>query len=355
MKKGITKMLSAIACAALAMGCLAGCGSSAGSSTAGTTTETPTETTASAASESSGSANTSDGKVYQIGICQLVQHEALDRATQGFEDALVKLLGEDHVKFNVQNAQGDSQTCATIANQFVNSGTDLIMANATAALQACANATSTIPIVGTSVTSFAAALDIELDENNCTGINVTGTNDLAPLDQQAQIIADLFPDVKQVGILYCSAEVNSVYQAEHIASYLDELNINHKDFSFADSNDLQAVTNNCVSECDVIYVPTDNVVSSNQSIIDAVARPAGVPIICGEESQCTGCGLASLSIDFYDIGYRAGEQAYDILVNGKNPAEMPVEDPQSLTRIYNPQIAADLGITLSDDYKAIEQ
>ena len=197
MKKGIKRMLSAIACAALAMGCLAGCGSNAGSSTTGTTTEAATESASAAASEAA-----ADGKVYQIGICQLVQHDALDRATQGFEDALVKLLGEDHVQFNVQNAQGDSQTCATIANQFVNSGTDLIMANATAALQACANATSTIPVVGTSVTSFAAALDIELDENGCTGINVTGTNDLAPLDQQAQIIADLFPDVKQVGILY---------------------------------------------------------------------------------------------------------------------------------------------------------
>ena len=355
MKKGIRKMLSAIACAALAMGCLAGCGSNTNSSAANTTTESAAENTSTAAAETASDSTAADGKVYQIGICQLVQHDALDRATQGFEDALVKLLGENHVAFNVQNAQGDSQTCATIANQFINGGVDLIMANATAALQACSNATSTIPVVGTSVTSFAAALDIELDANGCTGINVTGTNDLAPLDQQAQIIADLFPDVKQVGILYCSAEVNSVYQAEHIAAYLDDLNIKHKDFSFSDSNDLQAVTNNCVSECDVIYVPTDNVVSSNQSIIDAVARPAGVPIICGEESQCTGCGLASLSIDFYDIGYRAGEQAYDILVNGKNPAEMPVEDPQSLTRIYNPQIASDLGITLGDDYQAIEQ
>ena len=339
MKKGIRKMLSAIACAALAMGCLAGCGSNTNSSAANTTTESAAENTSTAAAETASDSTAADGKVYQIGICQLVQHDALDRATQGFEDALVKLLGENHVTFNVQNAQGDSQTCATIANQFVNGGVDLIMANATAALQACSNATSTIPVVGTSVTSFAAALDIELDTNGCTGINVTGTNDLAPLDQQAQIIADLFPDVKQVGILYCSAEVNSVYQAEHIAAYLDDLNIEHKDFSFSD----------------VIYVPTDNVVSSNQSIIDAVARPAGVPIICGEESQCTGCGLASLSIDFYDIGYRAGEQAYDILVNGKNPAEMPVEDPQSLTRIYNPQIASDLGITLGDDYQAIEQ
>ena len=192
MKKGIRKMLSAIACAALAMGCLASCGSNTNSSVANTTTESAAENTSTAAA---------DDKVYQIGICQLVQHDALDRATQGFEDALVKLLGENHVAFNVQNAQGDSQTCATIANQFVNGGVDLIMANATAALQACSNATSTIPVVGTSVTSFAAALDIELDANGCTGINVTGTNDLAPLDQQAQIIADLFPDVKQVGIL----------------------------------------------------------------------------------------------------------------------------------------------------------
>ena len=244
MKKGIRKMLSAIACAALAMGCLAGCGSNAGSSTTGTTTEAATENASTAASEASGDGAVADGKVYQIGICQLVQHDALDRATQGFEDALVKLLGEDHVQFNLQNAQGDSQTCATIANQFVNSGTDLIMANATAALQACSNATSTIPVVGTSVTSFAAALDIELDANGCTGINVTGTNDLAPLDQQAQIIADLFPDVKQVGILYCSAEVNSVYQAEHIAAYLDDLNIKHKDFSFSDSSIIVTIFSN---------------------------------------------------------------------------------------------------------------
>ena len=244
MKKGIRKMLSAIACAALAMGCLAGCGSNTNSSAANTTTESAAENTSTAAAETASDSTAADGKVYQIGICQLVQHDALDRATQGFEDALVKLLGENHVAFNVQNAQGDSQTCATIANQFVNGGVDLIMANATAALQACSNATSTIPVVGTSVTSFAAALDIELDANGCTGINVTGTNDLAPLDQQAQIIADLFPDVKQVGILYCSAEVNSVYQAEHIAAYLDDLNIKHKDFSFSDSSIMVTILSN---------------------------------------------------------------------------------------------------------------
>ena len=350
MKQNVKKLLAVFAAASLAAATLMGCGS--GSDTK-QTTETPAAETSSteAAGETEASA---DGTVYNIGICQLVQHDALDRATQGFQDALVDLLGEDAVNFDVQNAQGDSQTCATIANQFVASGYDLIMANATASLQACANATSDIPVVGTSITSFASALDIELDENACTGINVTGTNDLAPLDEQAKMLADLFPDVKQVGILYCSAEVNSVYQAEHIAEYFDEMNINHKDYSFSDSNDLQSVVTVAVSECDVLYIPTDNTAASNTSVIDNVARPAGVPVIAGEEGICKGCGLATLSISFYDIGYRAGEQAYDILVNGADPAAMTVEDPASVTRMYNADIAADLGIEFGDDYNVLE-
>jgi putative ABC transport system substrate-binding protein len=346
MNKNLRKWMALGAAACLTASCLMGCGSTTESNT--TTTEAATE------AGDTTEAAVGDDTVYTIGICQLVQHDALDRATQGFEDALVALLGEDHVVFDYQNAQGDSQTCATIANQFVASDVDLIMANATAALQACANATNTIPVVGTSVTSFASALDIELDENAATGINVTGTNDLAPLDEQAQMIADLFPDVQQVGILYCSAEVNSVYQAEHIAEYLDELNIAHANYSFADSNDLQSVVINAVADCDVLYIPTDNTAASNTNLIDAIARPAGVPIIAGEEGICEGCGLASLSIDFYDIGYRAGEQAYDILVNGADPATMTVEDPQTLSRVYNAEIAEALGITLGDDYTALD-
>lgn len=350
MKQNVKKLLTVIAAVSLAAATLMGCGSS--SDTKQTTEASATEA---ASTEASGETEAAaKDTVYNIGICQLVQHDALDRATQGFQDALVELLGEDHVKFDVQNAQGDSQTCATIANQFVSNNCDLIMANATAALQACSNATSEIPVVGTSVTSFASALDIELDENACTGINVTGTNDLAPLDEQAQMIADLFPEVKQVGILYCSAEVNSVYQAEHIAEYLDELSISHKDYSFSDSNDLQSVVTIAVSECDVLYIPTDNTAAANTSVIDNVARPAGVPIIAGEEGICKGCGLATLSISFYDIGYRAGEQAYDILVNGADPATMTVEDPASVTRMYNAEIAADLGFEFGDDYSVLE-
>ena len=357
MKKSMKKLGALAACAALTAGMLMGCGSS--EKPAETAAATQAASTEAAATEAAGTeagteAAGTEGKTYTVGICQLVQHEALDRATQGFQDALTEKLG-DQVTFDLQNAQGDSQTCSTIANQFVSNSVDLIMANATPALQACANATSEIPVVATSITSFAAALDIELDANCCTGKNVTGTNDLAPLEEQAQMIQDLFPDVQQVGILYCSAEVNSVYQATHIAECLDTMGIGHKDFSFSDSNDLQAVTTACASECDVIYVPTDNVVSSNQNVIDGVTRPAGIPIICGEESQCTGCGLASLSIDFYDIGYAAGEQAYDIMVNGTDPATIPIGDPTKLTRVYNPTIAEALGIEMGEEYKAIAE
>ena len=299
-------------------------------------------------------ASAADGDTYTIGICQLVQHEALDAATQGFKDEIVKELGEDAVTFDEQNAQGDSNTCSTIINSFVSNNVDLILANATPALQAAAAGTSDIPILGTSVTEYGVALGLD-DFDGTVGGNISGTADLAPLDEQAAMLQELFPDAKNVGLLYCSAEANSQYQVDTVKAALEDLGYTCEYYAFSDSNDLSSVVTTAADASDVIYVPTDNVVSSNQSIIDAVARPAGVPIICGEESQCTGCGLASLSIDFYDIGYRAGEQAYDILVNGKDPATMPVEDPQSLTRIYNPQIASDLGITLSDDYQAIEQ
>lgn len=335
-KKAMAAALSAVLAAAV----MAGCG---GAAPSGSETEKTQET----------SAAQTDGEVYHIGICQLVQHDALDRATQGFEDALTEKLG-DNVEFDYQNAQGDSPTCATIANQFVADGDDLIMANATPAIQACANATTDIPVVGTSCTSFASALNIELDENNCTGINVTGTDDLAPLDQQAEMLHELFPDVSQVGILYCSAEVNSVYQAENIEKSFDDLGINYKEYTFSDSNDLQSVCSTAVSESDVLYTPTDNIVAANTELIDSIARPAKVPIVAGEESQCIEAGLCSLSIDFYDIGYRAGEMAYEILVNGEDPATMPVEDPQTLKKVYNPEIAEDLGITMPDDFEPID-
>lgn len=292
-------------------------------------------------------------ETYTIGICQLVQHEALDAATQGFEDALTKSLGEENVTFDVQNAQGDSATCATICSQFVASGDDLILANATPALQAAAAATNEIPILGTSVTDYATALDID-DWTGVTGTNISGTSDLAPLDEQAAMLNELFPDAKNVGILYCSAEANSVYQAQQITAYLEDLGYTCKEFTFSDSNDVQSVTTNAANESDVIYIPTDNTAASNAEVINNVCLPAEVPIIAGEAGICASCGVATLSIDYYDLGYATGQMAYDILVNGADITTMEVQYAPNVTKQYNADICETLGITVPDDYTALE-
>lgn len=291
---------------------------------------------------------------YEIGICQLVQHDALDAATQGFMDALTEQLGEDGVKFDVQNASGDSATCATIINQFVSNEVDLILANATPALQAAAAGTNEIPILGTSVTDYATALEID-DWTGTTGTNISGTCDLAPLDQQAAMLNELFPDAETVGLLYCSAEANSAYQADTIRVSLEEMGYTCVDYTFADSNDIASVATNAASECDVIYVPTDNTAASNTEVINNVCLPAGVPIIAGEQGICSGCGVATLSISYYDIGYKAGEMAYDILINGTDITTMPVETAANVTKQYDADRCAELNITVPDDYEAIEK
>ena len=307
-----------------------------------------------AADTQSGDASSdgAEGKVYNIGICQLVEHEALDAATNGFKAALVEKLGEENVKFDEQNAQGESTNCATICSGFVSNNCDLILANATAALQSAAAATNSIPIVGTSITDYATALDAE-NWTGKTGTNITGTSDLAPIDQQEDMLKELFPDAKQVGILYCSSEANSKYQATMFENALTEDGIAFKEYSAADSNEIQSVTTTAVAECDVLYVPTDNTMASNAEIIKNVAVPAGIPVIAGEEGICTGCGVATLSISYYDIGYKAGEMAYEILVSGQNPGDMDIEFAPNVTKEYNAEICETLGITPPEGYVAI--
>lgn len=295
-----------------------------------------------------------DGKVYQVGICQLVQHEALDAATQGFKDALVEKLGEGNVEFDEQNASGDSATCATIINQFVSSDVDLILANATASLQAAAAGTNEIPILGTAVTDYATALEID-DWTGVTGTNISGTCDLAPLNEQAAMLNELFPEAKNVGLLYCSAEANSAYQADTIRVSLEEMGYTCTDYTFADSNDIASVATNAASECDVIYIPTDNTAASNTEVINNVCLPAGVPIIAGEEGICAGCGVATLSISYYDIGYKAGEMGYDILANGADVSTMEVATAETVTKKYDADRCAELNIEIPEDYVAIEK
>lgn len=334
MKKKVLSVLLA----AMLLVSLAACGSTAAPEGSTTPSSTPSDESA-------------DDKVYTVGISQLIQHPALDAATQGFKDALTEKLG-DKVKFEEHNASGDIPTAAVIANQLVSANVDLIMANATATLQAAQTATSTIPVLGTSVTDYATALDIA-DWTGKTGTNVSGTSDLAPLDQQAAVIQELFPLAKNVGILYCSGEPNSKYQSTIITGYLTEMGYSVKEYTFTDSNDLQTVTVAAAADSEVIYVPTDNTVASNTEIIKNVTVPAGVPVVAGEEGICSGTGIATLSISYYDLGYQTGLMAYEVLANKANPGEMEVQFAPATVKKYNAEIVEKLGIEIPADYEMI--
>ncbi len=288
---------------------------------------------------------------YTVGICQLVQHPALDAATQGFMDALNEAL-PGQVTFDNQNASNDIPMCSTIVNQFIAADVDLIMANATPALQAASAATGDIPILGTSVTEYGVALGIE-NFSGTVGGNISGTSDLAPLDEQAAMLQEWFPDAQTVGLLYCSAEANSQYQVDVVKAELEALGYTAEYYSFSDSNDLAAVVESAAASCDVIYVPTDNTVASNAGIIDNICQPAGIPVITGEEGICNGCGVATLSIDYYDLGVATGKMAAKILTGEVSIAEMPIEYAPQFTKKYNPAICEALGLTAPEGYVAI--
>ena len=330
------KKLLALALAAMMVLSLAACGAKKEEAPAEAPAETPAETPA--------------AESYTVGICQLAPHPALDAATQGFKDALTDALG-DAVTFDEQNAAGDSPTCATIVNGFVSNGVDLIMANATPALQAAASATSDIPILGTSVTEYGVALGIE-NFSGTVGTNVSGTSDLAPLDQQAAMVKEWFPEAKTVGLLYCSAEANSQYQVDTVQGFLEELGYTCTQYPFSDTNDMASVTQNAADNSDVLYVPTDNTCANNAGIIDNICH-GKVPVIAGEEGICGGCGVATLSISYYDLGVATGKMAAKILTGEADVAEMPIEYAPQFTKKYNEATCADLGLTVPEGYEAI--
>ena len=287
---------------------------------------------------------------YTVGICQLVQHPALDAATQGFKDALTKALG-DKVSFIEQNASGDSATCAVICNQFVSDDVDLILANATPALLAAQAATNKIPVLGTSVTDYASALGID-DWKGCTETNISGTSDGVPGAELAAVVNELFPDAKTVGLLYCSGEPNSKFQAEEIRPILEGMGYKVSDYTFADSNDVAAVTNNACDDNDVLYIPTDNTAASNAELINNVALEKKVPIVAGEEGLCSGCGVATLSISYYDLGTVTGEMAAKILSEGADVSTMEIQYAP-FAKKYNATNCGILGINIPDTYEAI--
>ncbi|MDO4621096.1 MAG: ABC transporter substrate-binding protein [Lachnospiraceae bacterium] len=288
-------------------------------------------------------------KSFTVGICQLVQHPALDAATEGFKDALTEEFG-DRVSFDEQNAAGEANTTITICQNLVAEGVDLILANATASLASAAAATVDIPILGTSITDYATALQLE-DYNGTVGGNISGTSDLAPLDKQAEMIKELVPDAEKLGILYCSAEANSKYQADQVKAYAEELGLTVSYYTFSDSNDVATVTQTACDENDVLYIPTDNTAASCTEAINNVALPAGVPIVVGEEGIMSGCGIATLSIDYYNLGKTTGEMAVRILNGEANISEMPIEFDTEPVKEYNAELVSALGITVPDDYE----
>ena len=328
------KLFALLLTGAIALG-LAACGSS------GNNTSSPSGSTAPAGT---------DGKTYVVGISQLVPHPALDAATEGFQAALNDLL-PGQVEIDLQNAANDPATCSTIATSFVSQGVDLIMANATPALQAAAAATADIPILGTSVTEYGVAFNIP-DFSGTVGGNISGTSDLAPLDQQAAMIQEWCPDAKTVGLLYCSNEPNSQYQVDTVQGYLEEMGYTCTQYAFSDSNDIAAVCQTAADASDVLYIPTDNSAASNTPIIDNICR-GNTPVFVGEEGICAGCGVATLSISYYDIGYKTGEMAAQILTGQADISKMAVEYAPEFVKKYNPATCEALGLTPPEGYEAI--
>lgn len=289
---------------------------------------------------------------YTIGILEYSTHEAQSLAVQGFMDALTEKLGNE-VAFEKQHASGDANSATLIANNFVTQNVDLILCDNTQSLQICAAATATIPVLGAAVTDYAQALDVSLASAS-TGINVSGTSDLAPLTSQAEMITELFPDAKNVGLIYCSSEVNSLYQINAVQQYLLSKGISCAEFAFTDSNDLAAAVQTACEFSDVIYLPTDNTIAECTGIINDICHVAKIPVIAGEKGICSGCGVATLSIDYYELGKKTGLMAYEVLTNDADISQMPIQYDENCTKMYNKEIVQELGITIPEDYIPIE-
>ena len=300
------------------------------------------ESEAPAVEESAAPAEDAEGEKYVVGICQLAPHTALDAATQGFTDALTAALG-DAVEIKSQNAGGEQNNCITIIDGYVAEDVDLILANATA----------DIPVLGTAVTNYAIALGLDDTMIEVLGNNISGTSDLAPLDQQAAMVQELFPDAETVGLLYCSAEPNSVYQIEVVQAELEALGYATEIYAFTDVNDLASVTQTACDNCDVIYIPTDNTAANNTESIANVVLAAGVPVIAGESGICSGCGVATLSIDYYELGQITGEMAVQILTGEADVSEMAIGYDETVTKMYNPANCEALGVVIPEGYEPL--
>ena len=288
-------------------------------------------------------------KKIKIGIIQLVEHPALDKNYQGFVDGLAEagFVDKKNIVIDYQNAQGEQANCVTIAEKFVNDRDDLIFAIATPAAQAVANATTTIPVLVSSVTDPESAKLVA--KNTAPGGNVTGTSDLTPCEAQMNLLKKLCPDAKTVGMLFCSSEQNSFFQISLAKAACEKLGLKTIEGSVSNSNEIAQVVQSLCGKCDVIYSPTDNMIAAGMTTVAQVANENKIPTIVGEEGMVQSGGLATYGINYYELGKQTAKMAVEILKGEKTPAEMPIQYLSKCDLSVNEETAKILGITIPAD------
>ena len=320
----MTKLIKSVALGAAALGILvfAGCGSS------------PQET---------------GEPHYKIGIVQLVEHSALDDASRGFVDGLKARGFEEgkNVAIDRQNAQADQSNLQNIVQRFISDKVNLICAIATPSVQSAANATKEIPIVGTAVTDYVSAKVVQSSE--LPGGNVTGTSDMSPISDQIDLLLKLYPNAKTIGTIYSSSEVNSEIQVKEMTEYAAAKGLTVRTATISTVNDIPQATQSLVSDVDVFYEPSDNVIASAMPTLVSVTDPAGKGVICAASTMVAAGGLATYGIDYYKLGVQTGEMAADILEGKRKPSEMKIETARDLMVVINKKNAAKLGLTIPDE------
>ena len=291
----------------------------------------------------------------KIGVLQLVEHDALDEARKGFVDGLAEygLVDGENISIDYENAQGEQSNCCLLTNKLINKKSDLILSIATPAAQALANATKDIPILITAITSPQAAGLVETNEKPNT--NVTGTSDLAPVKKQIGLIKDLMPSAKKIGILFCSNEANSEYQAGLAVSEIEKLGLQSQIFTVSQSSEVAQVVQSMVGNVDAIYTPTDNMMASTMPTISSIATAAGIPIVCGETNVVHKGAIGTYGMDYYKLGKLTAHQAFEILVNHKKPQDMPIEYLEQNDLTLNSDIIEALHIKVPEKLSNIAQ